>query len=172
LQINQDFAAALITKSLAYLALKQNEAAAASLEKFLALRPDDLDADVWREQLDTLRARIAKSAESTGTLAVSQPAEDLPLAGKEVTTKVRILSKPEPTYTKAARMAGVTGTVVIRCVFGSDGQVKNLVVTQALGYGLTSRAAQAARKIRFVPATKEGRQVSMFMQLEYNFNLY
>jgi hypothetical protein len=26
--------------------------------------------------------------------------------------------------------------------------------------------------IKFVPATKDGHQVSMWMQLEYNFNLY
>lgn len=172
LQIKPDFAPALITKSLAYYSLKQYEEAAASLEKFLAVKPDDPDADIWREQLDQLRTFGQQANGSTGSTTVAQPPKESPFNGKEVTVKVRILSKPEPTYTDAARKAGVTGTVVIRCVFGGDGEVKNLVVTRALGYGLTSKAAQAARKIRFVPATKEGRQVSMFMQLEYNFNLY
>jgi TonB family protein len=172
LQIKPDFAPALITKSLAYYSLKQYEEAAASLEKFLAVKPDDPDADIWREQLNTLRARGGKSAGSTGSTAVTPPAEDLPLAGKEVTVKVRILDKPEPTYTDAARKAGVTGTVVLKGVFSSNGDVKNLVVVRALGYGLTSAAARAARAIRFVPASKDGRPVSMFIQLEYNFNLY
>ncbi len=94
------------------------------------------------------------------------------MSGKDVTVKARILSKPEPSYSEAARRAGVTGTVVIKCIFGSEGEVRNLVVTRQLGYGLTSRAVRAARGIRFTPATKDNRQVSMYMQLEYNFNLY
>lgn len=31
---------------------------------------------------------------------------------------------------------------------------------------------EAARNIKFIPATKDGKPVSMSMQLEYNFNLY
>jgi len=43
---------------------------------------------------------------------------------------------------------------------------------RTLPFGLTERAIAAARQIKFVPATKGGRPVSVFMQLEYNFNLY
>jgi outer membrane biosynthesis protein TonB len=43
---------------------------------------------------------------------------------------------------------------------------------QALPYGLTTRAVRAARQIRFTPAEKDGKPVSMYIQLEYNFNLY
>lgn len=172
LKIKPDFAPVLITKSLAHSSLKQYGEAAASLEKFLAVSPDDPDADVWREQLERLRNFDRQTGGATGSPAVSQPTDDLPLPGREVTEKARVLSKPEPTYTEAARKAGVTGTVVMRCVFGRDGEVRNLVVMKALGYGLTSRAAQAARKIRFTPATKDGKQVSMWIELQYNFNLY
>jgi len=38
--------------------------------------------------------------------------------------------------------------------------------------GLTEMATEAARKIRFIPAIKDGRFVSMWMELQYNFNLY
>lgn len=172
LKLNPDFAPALITKSLAHSSLKQYGEAAASLEKFLAVSPGDPDADVWREQLNRLSIIGQQSGGSTGSPGVSQPTEDLPLPGREVTGKARVLDKPEPTYTQTARMAGVTGTVIMRCVFSRNGEITNLMVTQALGYGLTSKAVEAARKIKFVPATKEGRQVSMFMQLQYNFNLY
>jgi len=41
-----------------------------------------------------------------------------------------------------------------------------------LPFGLTEQAIAAARQIKFVPAVKDGRPVSVFMQLEYNFNLY
>jgi hypothetical protein len=37
---------------------------------------------------------------------------------------------------------------------------------------LTERAIAAARQIKFNPATKNGRAVSVYMNLEYNFNLY
>src|SRR5437868_754111 len=92
--------------------------------------------------------------------------------GKDVTTKARLLSKPEPQYTEDARKNQITGTVVLKVVFSSNGQVTNIRTVSGLPYGLTERAIAAAHQIKFVPATKDGHQVSMWMQLEYNFNLY
>src|SRR5215207_3219353 len=92
--------------------------------------------------------------------------------GKDVSSKARLISKPEPQYTEDARKNQITGTVVLKCVFSSSGQVTNISVRSGLPYGLTDRAIAAARQIKFVPATKDGHQVSMWMQLEYNFNLY
>ncbi len=92
--------------------------------------------------------------------------------GKEVTSKARLISKPEPQYTEDARKNQITGTVVLKVVFSSSGQVTNIRTVSGLPYGLTERAIAAARLIKFVPATKDGHQVSMWMQLEYNFNLY
>ena len=92
--------------------------------------------------------------------------------GKDVTSKARLLSKPEPQYTEDARKNQITGTVVLKVVFASSGQVTNIRTVSGLPYGLTERAIAAARQIKFVPATKDGHQVSMWMQLEYNFNLY
>jgi TonB family protein len=92
--------------------------------------------------------------------------------GKDVTSKARILSKPEPQYTEDARKNQVTGTVVLRAVFSSSGQVTQIRAVSGLPYGLTERAIAAARNIKFTPATKDGHNVSMWFQLEYNFNLY
>lgn len=92
--------------------------------------------------------------------------------GKDVTTKARLISKPEPQYTEDARKNQITGTVVLKVVFASNGSVTNIRTVSGLPYGLTERAIAAARQIKFVPATKDGHQVSMWMQLEYNFNLY
>ena len=64
------------------------------------------------------------------------------------------------------------GTVVLKVVCSSTGQVTNIRIVQELPYGLTERAIVAAKKIKFIPAMKDGRYVSMWMQLEYNFNLY
>jgi TonB family protein len=92
--------------------------------------------------------------------------------GKDVTAKARLISKPEPQYTEDARKNQITGTVVLKVVFASSGQVTNIRTVSGLPFGLTERAIAAARLIKFVPATKDGHQVSMWMQLEYNFNLY
>jgi TonB family protein len=92
--------------------------------------------------------------------------------GKEVDKKIRLAMKPEPMYTEEARLNQITGTVVLKCVFASNGSVTNIRTISGLPYGLTERAIDAARKIKFIPATKDGRFASMWMQLEYNFNLY
>lgn len=93
-------------------------------------------------------------------------------SGREVSSKARVLSKPEPQYTEEARKNQITGTVVLRAVFTSNGQVTQIRAVNGLPFGLTERAIAAARQIRFQPATKDGRPVSMYIQLEYNFNLY
>jgi len=92
--------------------------------------------------------------------------------GSEVDQKARILSKPEPSYTDEAKKNQIVGTVVLRAVFSSDGTVTNIRAVSGLSNGLTERAIVAARQIKFVPATKDGRPVSMSMELQYNFNLY
>jgi TonB family protein len=90
----------------------------------------------------------------------------------EVSSKARILSRPEPQYTEDARKNQVSGTVVLRAVFSSNGTVTNIRTVSGLPHGLTERAMAAARQIRFAPATKDGRAVSQYIQIEYNFNLY
>ncbi len=92
--------------------------------------------------------------------------------GKQVTEKARLISKPEPQYTEEARKNQITGTVVLKVVFDKSGEVNHIVTMKGLPFGLTERAIAAAKKIKFVPAKKDGKDVSMWMQLEYNFNLY
>jgi tetratricopeptide (TPR) repeat protein len=142
LKSNPSFSLALITKSLAQNKLEQYSEAAASLEQFLALNPDDLDAETWREQATMLAQRSRDSQPTTGP-PLFGPAT---LTGGGTSQKARVLSKPEPSYSDAARMAGVTGTIVLRVVFSSDGEVRSVRVSQALPFGLTTAAIQAARR--------------------------
>jgi TonB family protein len=93
-------------------------------------------------------------------------------SGSQVEQRARVLSKPEPTYTEDARRNQVEGTVMLRVVFASNGDVVQIRAVRTLPYGLTERAIAAARQIKFVPAVRGGHPVSVFMQLEYNFNLY
>lgn len=90
----------------------------------------------------------------------------------EVSSRARLLLKPEPQYTEEARRSQITGTVILGVVFARDGTVSNIRAVQTLCCGLTEKAIAAARQIRFQPATRNGQPVSTYMQLEYNFNLY
>jgi TonB family protein len=94
------------------------------------------------------------------------------LRPSQLTVRATVVTKPEPRYTEMARKNHVTGTVVLRILFSSLGAVTNITTIRPLPDGLTEEAITVARQIRFIPGTKDGRFVSMWMQLEYNFNLY
>jgi protein TonB len=44
-------------------------------------------------------------------------------------------------------------------------------VVKGLPYGLTEKAIAAARQIKFTPAIKDGRPVSVFQTIEFKFSL-
>ena len=108
----------------------------------------------------------------SGSRGDGDPTVDSPLSGSQVEQRARLLLKPEPQYTEEARRNQIEGTVVLRVVFASSGDVVQIRAVRTLPFGLTERAIAAARQIRFAPAMKGGHPVSVFMQLEYNFNLY
>jgi TonB family protein len=90
----------------------------------------------------------------------------------EVTRKAVITYRPEPNFTEEARKNNVTGVVRLRAVLAASGGVSNISVLKGLPDGLTERAIAAARQIRFTPAQKDGRPVSQYVVIEYNFNIY
>jgi TonB family protein len=75
------------------------------------------------------------------------------------TTPVVILSNPRPVYTAEGRANKIEGVVLLQVVFTASGQVKVERVVQGLGYGLDQSAEDAARRIQFRPATRDGRPV-------------
>jgi len=95
-----------------------------------------------------------------------------PFAAREVTRKAQIISKPEPLYTEEARKNQVTGTVRLRLILGANGSVSGISPVSRLPDGLTEKAIEAARRISFTPAEKDGRKVSQYVTIEYNFNIY
>ena len=57
-------------------------------------------------------------------------------------------------------------------VLSFDGQTKHILVLKGLRHGLTEMAVNAARQIKFTPATKDGQPVSQFIIIDYNFSIY
>ena len=95
-------------------------------------------------------------------------------------TRPVIKDRPEPTWPSSNKRVG-DFTVVLRAIFRSNGKVTDISRYELRPEhpdGLSSedidkffeRAIEAAVKIRFKPATKDGHPVSMWMQLEYNFS--
>ncbi|MCA1617901.1 MAG: energy transducer TonB [Acidobacteria bacterium] len=95
-----------------------------------------------------------------------------PFRQNEVTRKALITFKPEPGFTEEARKNNVTGVVRLRAILSASGSVTNITTVKGLPDGLTEKAISAARQIRFTPAEKDGRNVSQYVVLEYNFNIY
>jgi TonB family protein len=91
---------------------------------------------------------------------------------REVERKAVLIARAHPRYTEEARQQQVSGTVVLRAVFSSSGEVTGIRAVSGLPYGLTERAIAAARRMVFIPAMKDGRFVSQYIQIEYNFSLY
>jgi TonB family protein len=95
-----------------------------------------------------------------------------PFRPDAVSVRALITFKPEPGFTEEARKNNVTGTVRLRAVLSASGEVTNVSVVKGLTDGLTEKAIAAARQIKFRPAQKDGRTVSQYVVLEYNFNIY
>jgi len=84
----------------------------------------------------------------------------------------RVIYQPDPEYSEEARKAKYQGTVVLWCVVGPDGRVKDIRVSRSLGMGLDEKAIQAVKTWKFDPARKDGVPVAVQINVEVNFRLY
>jgi TonB family protein len=114
-----------------------------------------------------------KVVSGSGTPESPPPVDDnKTFTAREVTKKAIIRAKAEPLYTESARKFGVTGTVRVRLILGASGEVRGITPITRLPHGLMQKAIEAARRITFEPAIKDGRPVSQYATIEYNFNIY
>jgi len=89
-----------------------------------------------------------------------------------VTIPFRIISKPRPGYTDAARQNQVTGVVRLKVTFLASGAIGSIAPVSGLPYGLTEQAISAARQIKFEPQKKNGSAVAVTKTIEYSFSIY
>lgn len=91
---------------------------------------------------------------------------------QEVDKNFKPVMNFHPQYTEAARQQRVTGTVVLQCTLAADGNVRSIRVISGLPHGLTENAIQSARKLKFIPAMKDGKYVSVSTQFVFKFDLF
>ena len=83
-----------------------------------------------------------------------------------------ILYREKAKYTEIASINRVNGTVALQVVFAVNGEMQDIRVIRGLPDGLTRKAIEAAQKIRFNPAIRNGEPVSVRGSLEFSFNIY
>jgi TonB family protein len=81
----------------------------------------------------------------------------------------QFLNRAKPDYTAEADLAGITATVEAMAVFKANGEVGEIEITRWAGYGLDEAAATAIRQLKFKPASRSGRPISVRAMIRYNF---
>jgi TonB family protein len=75
----------------------------------------------------------------------------------------------KPAYTEEAGLADITATVELEAVFGADGRVGEVEVVRWAGFGLDESAAATVRSLRFKPAERAGKKLTIRALVRYNF---
>jgi len=101
----------------------------------------------------------------------SQHAPERAAAAPPASTAPEILFKPKPQYTAEARTLKIEGQVLLQVTLRADGSIQVLRVVRGLGHGLDEAAADAARQVRFRPATRGGTAVDVNATLTITFAL-
>ena len=130
-----------------------------------------LQASRETAEREELKRSVTLPSPDEAKTQTTAPQEQV-FAPRDVTRKAILIARTKPQYTDGAREEGIAGTVVLRAVFSSSGDITGIRAVRGLPYGLTENAIAAARRIIFIPAIKDGRFVSQYIQIEYNFNLY
>jgi len=119
---------------------------------------------------------IAYRATRSTIQPLSSPAgdivEDIPEQGSSRSagfSPPEFLNRVKPEYTNEADRAGISARVEATAVFHRDGRVGEIEIIRWAGYGLDESAARAIRQLKFKPATRDGRAVSVRAVIRYNF---
>jgi TonB family protein len=87
------------------------------------------------------------------------------------TFPAEITYKPRPAYTEEGRQLKIEGEVLLDVVFSASGQIRVVKVVHGLGHGLDESAVQAAQKIQFKPAMRDGQPADFEAVLHIVFQL-
>jgi TonB family protein len=84
----------------------------------------------------------------------------------------KVVKKVAPIYPPEARKARIQGTVFLRCVIGTDGEVKSATPEKEADPSLVEAAATAVKQWRYEPVRDDqGRPVEVTMTITINFRL-
>jgi TonB family protein len=79
---------------------------------------------------------------------------------------------PQRGYSDVARAAKFQGSVTLSIVVTAEGEVTSIYVLKAAPFGLTTEAIKDAKYWRLEPGKKDGKPVSVRVEIECTFHLY
>jgi TonB family protein len=91
--------------------------------------------------------------------------------GDQKNRHARVIYRVEPKYPDDARDKQITGSVLLTLTVDHDGNPQNIAVKKSLYPSMDQAAIEAARKMRFEPAMKDGQVVSDFLLVEFYFSM-
>lgn len=104
-----------------------------------------------------LRTVIEQRGESCSAEGLRPPRQTTPMA--------------DPQFSDAARRAVYGGRVVLHMTVDSNGEPQKIFLVRPLGMGLDENAVEAARRTRFVPATRDGQPVACEVNMQMSFRI-
>lgn len=187
LRLIPDYAGALYNLGIAYIRLGQKSA---TLEVIAKVRPLnwDLQARLWQEVLATERSTSAAATPTpaapspTPMTSAETPSRDsddkagMPSGSNsssdeeclspiyrrsDVTQMASMKEQLQVQYTAEAIQNKAEGKIVLQLVVCSNGRVSDIMIDEALPFGLTERAIEAIGKVRFQPALLGTQPVSV-----------
>jgi hypothetical protein len=118
-------------------------------------------------------AHVTKdSVRDAARLQVEEKIEDIPDEGSPRAVGFappEFLNRVKPEYTADAELADITATVESMVVFRLNGEVGRVEITRWAGFGLEDSAERAIRQLKFKPAVRDGKPVSVRALIRYNF---
>ena len=89
---------------------------------------------------------------------------------KEASPLYRV--NPPPAYPLSARRRGYQGMVILEVLVGYSGRVVDLRLAQSSGHGVLDDAAlEAVKTWRFIPGSRDGLPVDMWVRVPVRFEL-
>jgi TonB family protein len=82
-----------------------------------------------------------------------------------------IISQTAANYTREAREAQYSGTVILSALIDERGIPTDIQVVQSQPYGLDDEAIKALQEWRFRPAVKNGQVARVRITLNFPFNI-
>jgi len=83
--------------------------------------------------------------------------------------RIEVGNKPE--YTDEMKKNLVQGKVKARILVDLDGYAKRIIILTDLGFGTKEASIEAIRKMKFTPATVDGKAVAVWIPLTFRFEL-
>lgn len=155
LRVDRRFAPALALKGDLAVATGRYDKAIEAYEASLGAASDFADMEGVSERAEALRLLEAFEAE--------QRSFDVRLP--------KLLTRPHLTYNPLARRLGIAGTVHLAVLVDENGEAADVLLLSRLGSGLDERAAEAARTIKFAPATRGREPVAFWLRIQIEFQL-